>query len=75
MMASAAVAITHAYMRAWRESSAHRLVYLGAGAGTRTAGVVMRARIFRSAGRRPVGRRTVPCLCAAKAAAKQYLPS
>lgn len=70
MMASAAVAITPRHMRRMAGIDRSRLVYLGAGAGTRTAGVVMRARIFDSIGASLVGRRTVTLPRAAKAAAK-----
>ena len=70
MMASAAVAITPYHMRRMAGIDRSRLVYLGAGAGTRTAGVVMRARIFDSIGASLVGRRTVTLPRAAKAAAK-----
>jgi uncharacterized protein (DUF2236 family) len=74
MMASAAVAITPGYMRRMAGLERSRLVYLGAGAGTRTAGVVMRARIFDRLGGDLVGPRTVALPRAAKAAAKQHLP-
>jgi uncharacterized protein (DUF2236 family) len=70
MMASAAVAITPRHMRRMAGIDRSRLVYLGARAGTRTAGVVMRARIFDSIGASLVGRRTVTLPRAAKAAAK-----
>ena len=50
-----------------------RLVYLGARAGTRTAGVVMRARVFDRIGGSLVGPRTVSLPRAAKAAAKAHL--
>jgi uncharacterized protein (DUF2236 family) len=70
MMASAAVAITPGYMRRLAGIERARLVYLGAGAGTRTAGVVMRARVFDRMGANLVGRRTVSLPRAAKAAAK-----
>jgi uncharacterized protein (DUF2236 family) len=72
MMASSAVAITPRYMRRMAGIERSRLVYLGAGAGTRTAGVVMRARIFDRMGGSLVGRRTVSLPRAAKAAAKQH---
>jgi uncharacterized protein (DUF2236 family) len=73
MMASAAVAITPRYMRRMAGIERSRLVYLGAGAGTRTAGVVMRARIFDRMGGSLVGPRTVSLPRAAMAAAKQHL--
>ena len=73
MMASAAVAITPRYMRRMAGIERSRLVYAGAGAGTRTAGVVMRARVFDRMGGSLVGRRTVSLPRAAKAAAKQHL--
>jgi uncharacterized protein (DUF2236 family) len=73
MMATAAVAVTPRYMRRMAGIERSRLVYLGAGAGTRTAGVVMRARIFDPLGGNLVGRRTVALPRAAKAAAKQNL--
>jgi uncharacterized protein (DUF2236 family) len=73
MMASAAVAITPGYMRRMAGVERSRLIYLGAAAGTRTAGVVMRARIFDPLGGNLVGRRTVTLPRAAKAAAKQHL--
>ena len=50
-----------------------KLIYLGATAGTRTAGVVMRARIFDPLGGNLIGRRTVSLPRAAKNAAKQHL--
>jgi hypothetical protein len=50
-----------------------RLLYAGAGAGTRTAGVLMRARIFDRLGGSLVGPRTVSLSRAAKAAAKARL--
>ncbi|MDX6606275.1 MAG: hypothetical protein QOD14_815 [Solirubrobacterales bacterium] len=75
MMASAAVAITPRYMQRMAGIERSRLVYLGAGAGTRTAGVVMRARIFDAIGSDLVGRRTVALPRAAKAAARQHLSS
>jgi uncharacterized protein (DUF2236 family) len=74
MMASAAVAITPRQMRRMAGIERSRLVYLGAGAGTRTAGVLMRARIFDRMGGSLVGRRTVSLPRAAKAAAKAHLP-
>ncbi len=72
MMASAAVAITPRYMRRMAGIDRNRLLYLGAGAGTRTAGVVMRARLFDRMGASLVGRRTVTLPRQARAAAKQY---
>jgi uncharacterized protein (DUF2236 family) len=72
MMASAAVAITPRYMRRMAGVERSRLIYLGAAAGTRTAGVVMRARIFDPLGGNLVGRRTVTLPRAAQAAAKQH---
>jgi uncharacterized protein (DUF2236 family) len=74
MMASAAVAITPGYMRRMAGIERSRLVYFGAAAGTRAAGVVMRGRIFDPLGGNLVGRRTVTLPRAAKAAAKQHLP-
>jgi uncharacterized protein (DUF2236 family) len=71
-MATAAVAITPRYMRRMAGIDRNRLIYLGAGAGTRTAGVVMRARIFDRMGAGLVGRRTVTLSRQALAAAKQY---
>jgi uncharacterized protein (DUF2236 family) len=73
MMASAAVAITPACLRRMAGIERSRFVYLGAGAGTRTAGVVMRARIFDPLGGNLVGKRTVTLPRAAQAAAKQHL--
>jgi uncharacterized protein (DUF2236 family) len=72
MMASAAVAITPRYMRRMAGIDRSKLVYLGAGAGTRVAGVVMRARIFDPMGGSLVGPRTVTLPRAAKAAAKRH---
>jgi uncharacterized protein (DUF2236 family) len=69
MMASAAVAITPRYMRRMAGIERSRLVHLGAAAGTRAAGVVMRARIFDPLGGNLVGRRTVTLPRAAQAAA------
>ncbi len=74
MMAAAAVAITPRYMRRMAGIERSRLVYLGAAAGTRTAGVVVRARIFDRMGGSLVGPRTVALPRAAKAAAKAHLP-
>jgi uncharacterized protein (DUF2236 family) len=73
MMASAAVAITPRYMRRMAGIDRARLVYLGAGVGTRTAGVVMRARIFDRLGGGLVGHRTVTLPRQAMAAAKRHL--
>lgn len=73
MMACAAVAITPRYMRRMAGIERSRLIYLGAAAGTRTAGVVMRARIFDSLGGDLVGRRTVSLPRAAMGAARQHL--
>jgi uncharacterized protein (DUF2236 family) len=73
MMATAAVAITPRYMRRMAGIERSRLVYLGAGTGTRTAGVVMRARIFDRMGGSLVGHRTVALPRAAQAAAKTHL--
>jgi uncharacterized protein (DUF2236 family) len=73
MMASAAVAITPGYMRRMAGVERSRLVYAGARAGTRAAGVVMRARIFDRMGAGLVGRRTVSLPRAALAAAKPNL--
>jgi uncharacterized protein (DUF2236 family) len=75
MMATAAVAITPRYMRRMAGIERSRLTYLGAGAATRTAGVVMRARIFDALGGNLVGRRTVTLPRAAKAAAPRHLSS
>jgi uncharacterized protein (DUF2236 family) len=72
MMASSAVAITPTYMRRMAGIERSRFVYAGAGAGTRTAGVVMRARIFDRMGASLVGRRTVSLPRAAMAAAKAH---
>jgi uncharacterized protein (DUF2236 family) len=74
MMASAAVAITPRYMRRMAGIERSRLTYAGAGAGTRTAGIVMRARIFDPLGGNLVGPRTIALPRAAKAAAKRHLP-
>jgi uncharacterized protein (DUF2236 family) len=71
MMASAAVAITPRHMRRMAGIERSRIVYAGAAAGTRTAGVVMRARIFDRLATDLVGRRTVKLPRAAKAVAKQ----
>jgi uncharacterized protein (DUF2236 family) len=73
MMASAAVAITPGHMRRMAGVERSRLVYAGAAAGTRTAGVVMRARIFDRMGASLVGRRTVSLPRLALAAAKTNL--
>ena len=75
MMASAAVAITPRHMRRMAGIERSRLVYAGAAAGTRTAGVVMGARVFDRMGASLVGRRTVSLPRAAKAAAKANRPS
>ncbi len=75
MMASAGVAITPRYMRRMAGIERSRLIYLGAAAGTRTASVVMRARIFDPLGGKLVGRRTVILPRAAMAAAKRHLPA
>jgi uncharacterized protein (DUF2236 family) len=72
VMATAAVAITPGYMRRMAGIDRNRLIYLRAGAGTRTAGVVMRARIFDRMGASLVGRRTVTLPRQARAVAKQY---
>jgi uncharacterized protein (DUF2236 family) len=72
MMASAAVAITPRHMRRMAGIDRYRLIYVGAGAGTRTAGVVMRARIFDRMGASLVGRRTVTLPRQARGAAKHY---
>jgi uncharacterized protein (DUF2236 family) len=71
MMAAAAVAITPGYMRRMAGIDRSRLVYFGAGAGVRAAGVVARARIFNRMGGGLVGRRTVTLPRQAKAAAKE----
>jgi uncharacterized protein (DUF2236 family) len=73
MMASAAVAITPRYMRHMAGIERSRLVYLGAGAGTRTAGVVMGARIFDGISAGLVGSRTLSLPRQAKAAARRHL--
>jgi uncharacterized protein (DUF2236 family) len=75
MMASAAVAITPRHMRRMAGIERSRLIYAGAGAGTRTAGVVMRARVFDRMGASLVGRRTVSLPRAAMAAAKAQQPT
>ena len=72
MMATAAVAITPRYMRRMAGIERSRLVCLGAGAGTRTAGVVMRARVFDRMGASLVGHRTIALPRAAKAAARAH---
>jgi uncharacterized protein (DUF2236 family) len=72
MMASAAVAITPRYMRRMAGIDRARVVYLGAGAGTRTAGVVMRARIFDRMGASLVGSRSVSLPRQALAAAGDF---
>jgi uncharacterized protein (DUF2236 family) len=72
MLATAAVAITPRYMRRMAGIERPRLLYLGAGAGTRFAGVAMRPRIFDRVGANLVGRRTVSLPRAALAAAAQY---
>jgi hypothetical protein len=56
------------------ESSARGLVHFGAGAGTRAAGFLMRARIFDRMGAAVIGRRTVQLPRQAKAAAKRLSP-
>jgi uncharacterized protein (DUF2236 family) len=68
MMASAAVAITPRYMRRLAGIERSRIVYAGAGAGTRLAGVLMRPRIFDRMGGSLVGHRTVALTRAAKSA-------
>jgi uncharacterized protein (DUF2236 family) len=70
MMASAAVAITPRYMRRMAGIERSRIIYAGAAAGTRTAGVVMRARMFDRMGASLVGQRTISLPRAAMAAAK-----
>jgi uncharacterized protein (DUF2236 family) len=72
MMATAAVAITPRYMMRMAGIERARLVYLGAGAGTRSAGVVMRARIFDRIGASLVGQRTVALPRQAMAAARSF---
>src|SRR4051812_4192512 len=72
MMATAAVAITPRYMRRMAGIERSRLLYAGAAAGTRTAGVVMRARFYDRLGGSLVGRRTVTLSRAAKTAAKAH---
>jgi uncharacterized protein (DUF2236 family) len=74
MMASAAVAITPGYMRRMAGVERSRFVYAGAAAATRTAGVVMRARVFDRTGASLVGPRTVSLPRAALAAAKAHQP-
>ena len=59
MMASAAVAITPRYLRRMAGIDRSRLVYLGAGAGTRTVGLLLRARVFDRLATSLVGARTV----------------
>ena len=75
MMASAAVAITPRQIRRMAGIERSRLVYAGAAAGTRAAGVVLRARIFDRMGASLVGKRTVSLPRAAKAAAKAHRPA
>ena len=70
-MATAAVAITPRHLRRMAGIERNRLVYLGAGMGTRIAGVVMRARIFDKLGASLVGQRTVTLPRQAMAAAKR----
>lgn len=74
-MANAAVAITPRHLRRMAGIERNRLVYLGAGTGTRIAGVVMRARVFDKVGASLVGQRTVTLPRRAKAAARRHLPS
>lgn len=59
MMAAAAVAITPRYMRRMAGIERSRLVYLGAGGGTRSAGVLLRVRMFDRVGASLVGKRTM----------------
>lgn len=75
MMATAAVAITPGYVRRMAGIERSRLVYAGTAAGTRTAGVLMRSRIFDRMGASLVGRRTVSLPRAAMAAAKAHKPA
>ncbi len=75
VMASAAVAITPRQIRRMAGIERSRLVYAGAAAGTRAAGVVLRARIFDRMGASLVGKRTVSLPRAAKAAAKAHRPA
>jgi uncharacterized protein (DUF2236 family) len=71
MMGASAVAITPRHLRRLAGIERSRLVYFGAGAGTRTAGVLMRAPIFGRLGAGLVGHRTVKLPRQAKAAAKK----
>jgi uncharacterized protein (DUF2236 family) len=73
MMATAAVAITPKYIRRMAGVDRNRMIYLGAGTGTRTAGVVAGARIFDRMAADLVGRRTVALPRKAKAAAREHL--
>ncbi len=75
MMASAAVAITPRYMQRMAGIERSRVINAGAGAGTRIAGVVMRARIFDRLGASLVGRRTLSLPRAANAATKARQPA
>jgi uncharacterized protein (DUF2236 family) len=72
MMATAAVAITPRYMRIMAGIERSKLLYFGAGAGTRFAGVAMRPRIFDRLGASLVGKRTVSLPRTALAAAVEY---
>jgi uncharacterized protein (DUF2236 family) len=74
-MANAAVAVTPRHLRRMAGIERNRLVYLGAGASTRVAGVIMRARIFDRMGANLVGQRTVTLPRRAKAAARRHLSS
>jgi uncharacterized protein (DUF2236 family) len=60
------------HMRRMAGIDRNRLIYLGARAGTRTAGAVMRVRIFDRMGASLVGRRTVTLPRQARGAAKHY---
>jgi uncharacterized protein (DUF2236 family) len=74
-MAAAAVAITPRHLRRMAGIERNRLVYLGAGTGTRIAGVVMRARVFDKLGASLVGQRTVTLPRAALAASAEFKSS
>jgi uncharacterized protein (DUF2236 family) len=71
MMAAAAVAITPRHLRRMAGIERSRLVYFAAGAGTRSAGLVMQSRIFDRMGAGLVGRRAVKLPRQAKTAAKR----
>ena len=71
-MAASAVAITPRYMRRMAGIERSRLVYLGAGASSRIANHLMRARLFDRIGGDLVGQRTVKLPRAAKKAAREF---